>query len=356
MIHENKYAFDRQTDRQTEVDNCSFVKCCLMFLVVLYHSVLFYTGSDWFVGKPLYTVDLFKWFADWSHTFRMYAFTLVAGYLYFYLRYEKGKYQQLKAFAINKIKRLIVPYAFICICWVIPAAFFFFGYNSEIIFKKYILATAPNQLWFLCMLFDVFMIVYCLSDWIYKSNMISLFISLAGIVIGAIGGKLFPNVFCIWTGFSYIAYFILGCKIRQYGSDKLNRIGVGAWVAIHTVLYVIVIHLKSINGLLFKISSFGLTVIMQLIGAVMAFLVLQKLAGCVDWKQNKLIKGFSQISMPVFLLHQQLIYFSISLFNGHVNPYVNAIINVAFAIVASAVITKLLYKVKVLRVLMGEKQ
>ena len=326
-----------------------------MFLVVLYHSILFYSGIDWFVGKPLYVVDSLKWLSGWLNSFHIYAFTLVSGYLYYYLRYEKGKYQKPKGFLVNKIKRLIVPYAFVCTCWVIPAAFFFFGYNSEIIFKKYILATAPNQLWFLCMLFDVFMIVYSLSDWIYKSNGISVFVSLAGIVIGVIGGKFSPNVFCIWTGFSYIAYFILGCKIRQYGSDKLNRIGVVTWVVVHTLLYVLVIHLKSFNGLLFKISSFGLTVTLQLIGAVMAFLVLQKLAGCVDWKQNKLIKGFSQISMPIFLLHQQLIYFSISLFNGHVNPYVNAIINVAFAIVGSAVITKLLYKVKVFRVLMGEK-
>ena len=114
-------------------------------------------------------------------------------------------------------------------------------------------------------------------------------------------------------------------------------------------------YLKSFNGLFFKISGFGLTVILQLIGAMMAFLVLQKLSGYVDWKKNKLIKGFLQISMPIFLLHQQLIYFSISLFNRFVNPYVNAIINVVFAIVGSAIITKLLYKVKVLRMLMGEK-
>lgn len=105
---------------------------------------------------------------------------------------------------------------------------YFFSYTVGDVFKKYIIATAPSQLWFLWMLFDVFMIVYCLSDWIYKSNVISVLVSLAGIVIGAIGGKLFPNVFCIWTGFSYIAYFILGCKIRQYGSDKFNRIGVVA--------------------------------------------------------------------------------------------------------------------------------
>ena len=49
-------------------------------------------------------------------------------------------------------------------------------------------------------------------------------------------------------------------------------------------------------------------------GAI-TFSCFTKVAGCVDWKQNKLIKGFSQISMPVFLLHQQLIYFSISVMN-----------------------------------------
>ena len=327
-----------------------------MFLVVLYHSTLFYTGVDWFIGKPLYVVEYFKWFVDWSHTFRMYAFTLVAGYLYFYLRYEKDKYQYMKDFFINKLKRLIVPYVFVCYCWVIPVAYLFFDYSVDVILKKYILATAPNQLWFLWMLFDVFMLVYFLSDVIYRSNVVSIIISFAGISIGVVGGKLLPNVFCIWTGFSYIAYFILGCKIRQYGSDRLKRLGVIIWILAHTGLYVVVTYLKSFNGLLFKISGFGLTVILQLIGAVMAFLVLQKLAGYVDLKNNELIKCFSQISMPIFLLHQQLIYFSISLFNGLVNPYVNAIINVVFAIVGSAIITKLLYKVRLCRMLMGEKQ
>ena len=346
---------DRQTDRQTEVDNCTFVKCCLMFLVLFYHSILFYSGIDWFVGKPLYVVDSLKWLSGWLNSFHIYAFTLVSGYLFFYLRYENGKYQQLKKFLINKIKRLIVPYVFVCIIWVVPITCLFFNYTAGDIFKKYLLATSPSQLWFLWMLFDVFFIVYSMSDVIYKSNVISLIISFVSIIIGAIGGKLFPNLFCIWTGFSYVAYFILGCKIRQYGSYKLDRLGVLPWFLAHIGLYVVGTYLKSFNGLIFKVSSFALNVILQLIGAVMAFLVLQKLADYVDWKNNKLIKGFSQTSMPIFLLHQQLIYFSISLFNGHVNPYVNAIINVVFAIAGSVIITKLLYKVRVLRVLMGEK-
>ena len=327
-----------------------------MFLVVFYHSILFYSGIDWFVGKPLYVANSLKWLSGWLNSFHIYAFTLVSGYLYFYLRYENGKYQQLKKFLINKIKRLIVPYVFVCIIWVVPITCLFFNYTAGDIFKKYLLATSPSQLWFLWMLFDVFFIVYSMSDVIYKSNVISLIISFVSIIIGAIGGKLFPNLFCIWTGFIYVAYFILGCKIRQYGSYKLDRLGVLPWFLAHIGLYVVGTYLKSFNGLIFKVSSFALNVILQLIGAVMAFLVLQKLADYVDWKNNRLIKGFSQISMPIFLLHQQLIYFSISLFNGHVNPYVNAIINVVFAIIGSVIITKLLYKIRLCRVLMGEKQ
>ena len=308
--------------------------------------------------KLLYVVDSLKWLSGWLNSFHIYAFTLVSGYLYFYLRYEKGKYQEPKGFLENKIKRPIVPYIFVCIIWVVPVTCLFFDYTAGDIFKKYILATAPSQLWFLWMLFDVFLIVYCCSDFIYNSNLISILISLIGIVAGtgAIGLKIFSNIFCIWTGCVYILCFILGFKIRQYGNILLNRIDAYTWLFCYTGAYILVAYLHSFNGVRFKIISFGFAIILHFIGAMMAFLVLQKLADYVDWKNNKLIKGFSQISMPIFLLHQQLIYFSISLFNGYVNPYVNAIINVMFAIVGSVIITKLLYKVRVFRFLMGEKQ
>ena len=40
-----------------------------MFLVVLYHSILFYSGIDWFVGKPLYVVDSLKWLSGWNYKY-----------------------------------------------------------------------------------------------------------------------------------------------------------------------------------------------------------------------------------------------------------------------------------------------
>ena len=107
-----------------------------MILVIIHHNILFYTGSDWFIGNSEYEVKFFSWIANWSHSFRMYAFTLVSGYLYCYLRYEKGKYQSLSLIFKNKLKRLIVPYIFVPTIWIIQNLVYFFNYNYMDIVKK----------------------------------------------------------------------------------------------------------------------------------------------------------------------------------------------------------------------------
>ncbi len=57
---------------------------------------------------------------------------------------------------------------------------------------------------------------------------------------------------------------------------------------------------------------------------------------------------FTLISGYIFY-HQQLIYVTIYLLNGKVNPYVHAIINLLFAVVASYGIGTLLMKSKMTR-------
>lgn len=326
-----------------------------MILVIIHHSILFYTGNDWFIGNLEYKVKLFSWIANWSHSFRMYAFTLVSGYLYCYLRYERGKYQSLRLFFKNKLKRLIVPYIFVSTIWIIPISVYFFNYNYMDIVKKYVLATAPSQLWFLWMLFDVFIIVYPFSDWIYRSNLVGLIFSIICIVIGIVCGKFLPNIFCIWTGFQYIIYFILGFKIRQIGSMKLMRINSLFWIISHIMLFLIVSYLHSFNSLLFKILSLGMTIGLQVLGAIMAFIILQTIASNVNWQKSTLLQKFTQKSMAIFLLHQQIIYFTIYWFNGVVNPYINAAINFVVAVVGAYIISAVMFRYKPIRVLMGEK-
>lgn len=326
-----------------------------MFLVILYHSCLFWADIGWFQGNPLNHSNLLKYFSLWLNSFHVHGFTLVAGYIYYYLRFEAKQYPCFKDFVTNKIKRLLVPYAFISVIWVVPISIYFFDYGISDVFKKYVLATAPSQLWFLWMLFDVFMIVYPLSDWLRNNNKLSFAFGIGLVIIGIACGRVIPNVFCIWTGLSYVIYFLIGFKIRQYGVNIISKVSPCGWVAIHVLLYCFVTNQRGFNGIICKVVNMGLTIVLQVVGSIMAFVVLQSIARLVNWNNSSLFKEFTSKSMTIYLLHQQIIYFTIYWFNGVVNPYLNAVINFFVAVMVSYSIAEFMFRYKPLKVLIGEK-
>ena len=116
------------------------------------------------------------------------------------------------------------------------------------------------------------------------------------------------------------------------------------------------LYVSDCGGVIGKVFNTLLSIVVSTTGAVMAFVVLMELAGKVAWQNNKYLMAFSKRTMPIYLLHQQLIYVSISLFNGAVNPYFNAAINLAVALLGSYSLIFVLYKSRNVRKLMGEKQ
>ena len=95
--------------------------------------------------------------------------------------------------------------------------------------------------------------------------------------------------------------------------------------------------------------------LLHIIGALMAFVVLQKLANRINWRESKRFSVLRKNSMPVYLFHQQVIYLFISLLNGVINPYLHAGINFIGAMVISLLISTSLMKFKRTRFLIGEK-
>ena len=75
-----------------DLTNCNFVKTVLMLTVVMYHAMLFWGRVGWFTGTPVCNADILCKLALCLNYFHVQAFTLVAAYLYCYLRYECGKY------------------------------------------------------------------------------------------------------------------------------------------------------------------------------------------------------------------------------------------------------------------------
>ena len=112
------------------LSNCTFVKTILMFFVIIGHSISFWNGA-WFTAlTPEKTSTIFKYLSIFIGGFHIYGFALISGYIFYYLKIEKHKYQNYLSFILTKFKRLIIPFIFVLVCWVIPINQYFFKYKT----------------------------------------------------------------------------------------------------------------------------------------------------------------------------------------------------------------------------------
>ena len=289
------------------------------------------------------------------NSFHIYGFTFVSGYLFYFLKYEKGKYYHFPSFAVNKAKRLLVPYVFVSIFWIIPFSVYFYHLDAMEIINRYALGTSPSQLWFLLMLFCVFLIFHTLSEFFLKHNISGVIVVIVFYGIGLVGSMVLPNIFQIFRACSYISLFWLGFKIRQYGSRWLRRIPAIVWLAVDVLLFAVTQYLSGFDGIIFTLLILVFDFVLHIVGALMAFVVLQKVADRVKWKESKVFRFLSTSSMPVYLFHQQVIYIFITWLNGLINPYLHTGVNFIGAMTVSLLISTILMKFKWSRLLIGEK-
>ncbi len=76
--------------KQKELQNCAYIKTILMICIVLYHSILFWSGNWFTILEPERLIPAFNWIAIWLSSFHVYGFTLISGYVFYYVKYERG--------------------------------------------------------------------------------------------------------------------------------------------------------------------------------------------------------------------------------------------------------------------------
>ena len=326
-----------------------------MMLVVVYHSVLLWTET-WYVKAPIFKSTILSVFAQWLNSFHIYGFALVSGYLFYYLRYEKGKYSKFVPFLANKVKRLLVPYVFTSLIWVIPFTVYFFRINKKEIVSRFALGISPGQLWFLLMLFCVFVIVYPISDILKKYNVRGGILVILIYGVGIIGDYLLPNVYQIFTACTYLSFFYLGFKIRQH-SDVVEKLGSPLmWVFTDVGLFAVSqIIINKMEGFIVVPLTYFLNFVLHIVGAIMAFKVLQSLANRINWNNSKAFSVLKDYAMPIYLFHSQVIYITVDLLNGVLNPYIHVIINFFVAMMISLILSFVLKRFKLTKALIGEK-
>lgn len=270
-----------------------------------------------------------------------------------------GGYSSYKLFLQNKAQRLLIPYVFVAVIWVIPVSILTMKIGVKEIIWKYVLATNPSQLWFLWMLFGVFAIVWPLRNVMSKNLMTGWTVSLVIYAVGVVGNYLLPNVFCIWTACQFVPFFFIGVRIREKEEQGISllteKVPVVAWILVDIVLLIAFLSVIKVGGVLGSILSIGIGFVFHFVGAIMAWRVLQWLGSIVNWRENKAFNVFAYYSMPMYLFHQQIIYFTIIWLNGKVNPWINAGVNFIAAIIGSLLISSVLMHWKTTKMLVGEK-
>lgn len=258
------YNFDRQ------LKNIDFIKVILMLLVVVGHATYLWTPDGWFNQPPKQDSQGLSWIAEWLGSFHIYAFALVSGYLFAYVKYEKNGYSKFIPFLKNKFKRLLLPYIIGCLAWVIPWYIYFYEESSmSNILRKFVLGQSPQQLWFLPMLFNVFLIAFVFSN--IKSGKIGLGIAFALYGLGIVGSRFCGNYFQIWTACQYYLLFYIGVLIRKKRQKLFLKIPSLVLLTFEIVLFALYEFIRVKSGVAFKMTTSLLLVCLHVYGAMCAF-------------------------------------------------------------------------------------
>lgn len=333
--------------------NISYIKVIIMLVIVLYHSMLFFNG-EWFVYQtPIFKADYLKYIANWLNTFHVQTFCMVSGFLFYYLKIEKGRYNNPIKDIKKRSKRLLIPYIFTSVFWVIPIAIYFNNYSALDIIKKFVLMESPNQLWFLIMLFLVFVFFELFSNKIRISfkNLFIIFILSTGLGFTL---QLFDiNYFQISKAVQYIIYFYLGGYIYK-NKDKTSIKQIVLMLLMFILLYGICLYFNYLDIFVLNCLSKFILTIVSICEVSIIYYIITKAVEKKKLKTNNIIyKLVDENNFGIYLFHQQIIYFMIVLLNGVVHPIIQVIASFVVALIISILMTVILRKNKVTKTMFG---
>lgn len=337
--------------RLREID---IIKYIMMLAIVLGHSMAFFRGT-WFTARqPVYSADYLYAPIDILSYVALPAFVMASGYVFFYLKNECGKYNKLLSDVKKRFLRLIMPYIMVSLCWVIPFEYIYFKTDLKNMVHKYLLAESPSQLWFLWMLFWVWIVFYVISlkvENISEWNLVIIFI------ISIVGGyylsnKINANYFQVIQVFKYMQYYYLGGYVykKQF---KITKFSICTYFVGFLVCYIlnrpvtaVFAHIK-VN--FFRYSCYeSWSMLISVFGIIFVYFLISYVVKIYQQngikEENSFLLKLEENSFGIYLFHQQIIYITIDILNGHVHPLVQVLCSFLISIAVSLVIVEILKK------------
>lgn len=345
-----------QAIKQRELQNCGTVKTLMMLLVVIGHCATACSGKGWFIIAPESRSAVLRFISGFTGMYHVQTFLFVSGYLFYYLRYELGRYSNPLEFVKKKSLRLLAPFLFACL-WAIPAYIYFFRPDLSDFIRKFVICENPAQLWFLLALFWIYIGFYFLSKFLDRFNFFQkLSLPAAILLIGAvcifslsnyvIYKILKINLFAVLSGLRYFPVFFAGFIFRKFDFEKLNKFSIPLLIfsAAATVIY---------NRFAHGTVETLLQVPLWILNSTAIFIFITKYVNL----KGRLFEIFKKHNFTVYLIHQQLIYVIIYLISRFwkVYPYPSFFICLAGSLVISVALSALFAKFRLTRTILGLK-
>lgn len=275
--------------KKNQLLDIAFLRCVATFSLVVWHSYCSYICWD-VADTPLntfYTNVFTRVIPDAN----MPLFTILAGYLFYYLFNEKGKYKEFKPYFFNKVNRLLIPFL------VLGSVINLCEYGKNI---TDILYGTPNHLWYCLMLFYVYIVFWIVER--YLGTKINFLLAIISIVLvtyfgtGALSVRLLGGIF---LPIYYYGYFFIGYIFRKYQGKLTDR---------KTVLLILAVSLYLSCSLL-DISRLIVVI------SVSYFILLYYIANTQRVKSiigggkiSNVISVFSKYSFGIYVFHQWILW------------------------------------------------
>lgn len=312
------------------------LKVFATLLVVIGHVTIRYNSTSY----PTFSTIVPQIITQTIYLFHMPLFMALSGAIY---RIGEAKYKQFSLFVKNKAKRLIVPYFFVGLFFLVPSICLFQVQNSNEVFKTIwllLLGQDCRHLWYLLALFEIFVVHYIFTKY-FKIGYVSLLIG--SIIVSTFYSYYFDgNLFSINMAVRYYPYFIIGALIAQ--RKTLRSLFMYVLSAILIALIIKINHYMQIDILL--------SIILPI--PIIAFFIAVARFVMNKYKFDKVwFKVILEYSFSIYLFHIPVIYIF-----DKVVPFIDLPISIIITIIVAIFISILIAAIIKLfhgKFLIGEK-
>ena len=282
------------------------LRAIAILLVVFGHSIILYQ-NDWSLYSPPASVPFLNFVKELIDIIQMPLFISLSGFL-FYFTYKRTSFFELIK---KKASRLLVPYYFIGIFWMLPIRLLigyprYQGLNIvEIIIQKILMCEDNGHLWFLPFLFLCFILSWAINR---ICERLGLNKKISGILLFAIGfilylewwripenvpfGELFRSV-----GIWYI-WFTFGYFLNEYKGILMKKFHKYNWFIVICGILLAVTEVIGIHSYL---------VFTRIVLVISLYLIIPP-------DINKVATFLSDNSFGIYLFHSPLVYITFSFF------------------------------------------